>query len=356
MDLWGPASVETITRKKYSLDFIDDATRWTETSYLAAKSECFKYYCDYETALEVQYGVRIKILRCDRAGEFMSEEFEEHLKRRGTRREFTVHDTHEQVGVAERYNRTKLELSRAIMFCSGLPMYLWAEAKNHTKWIKNRAPTRALDGSTPFQARFGKTPDLSELVPFGTRAWVKIHSAGKLEPRARLGYFVGYDDTSTGYKIYYPERRTVGVEREVVFDTSPRDVIEVPIDDLPIDSVFKEKLGSSGGGEEKVDEDQGEEPSVQEAEEENDEGLQGEGHEQESEVRTMRTRGGKAAEPDYYWKLAGKPRRTGQQANISLRPEDTLFALSSALETAPYSIQESLAGPHASEWKDAWKV
>src|SRR5262245_30941426 len=348
MDLWGPASVESIGRKKYSLDFIDDSSRWTESDYLATKDECFKSYCNFEKALETQYGVRIKILRCDRAGEFMSEEFDEHLKKRGTRRELTVHDTHEQVGVAERYNRTKLELSRAMMICSGLPMYLWAEAKNHIRWIKNRVPTRALDGKTPHESRFNQVPDLRDLVPFGTRAWVKIHNAGKLEHRAKLGYCVGYDDNSTGYRIYYPERRTVGVEREVVFDTSPRDVIEVSIDDLPIASTLKDKGEQAEGRKEDVDEGRKEIGSGDDAEE-----LEPETGGAMVEGRSMRTRGGKAAEPGFYWNLAGKPRRS--QANLS-HVEDTLFALSSALEMAPYSIQEALAGPHANEWREAWKA
>jgi hypothetical protein len=35
--------------------------------------------------------------------------------------------------------------------------------------------------------------------------------------------------------------------------------------------------------------------------------------------------------------------------------EETLFALSSALETAPDTITEALAGPNAEQWKEAWK-
>lgn len=56
-----------------------------------------------------QNKVAIEILRTDCGGEFLNKKFSEHLEAKGTIHELTVHDTHEQVGVAERYNRTKAE-------------------------------------------------------------------------------------------------------------------------------------------------------------------------------------------------------------------------------------------------------
>jgi hypothetical protein len=222
-DLWGPASVESLGRKKYSVDFTDDATRWTDIDFLAQKDHALRSYKTLDKRFETQEGSPIKILRSDRGGEFKSDEFDQYLKSRGTRRELTVHDTHEQVGVAERLNRTKVELARAMLFDSKLPKYLWAEAMHHAIWIKNRSPTRALDGKTPYEARFRKKPNLANVAPFGTQVWVKIHDAGKLEPRARPGYFVGYDDESTGYRIYFPDTRKVNPEREVIFNLTKAD-------------------------------------------------------------------------------------------------------------------------------------
>jgi hypothetical protein len=161
MDLWGPVSIESINQKKYSLDFKDDATRWTEIDYLAKKDESFQSYCTFEKALETQHSIMIKALRLDRAAEFSSEEFNSHLKKKGTRRECTVHDTHKQVGIVKMFNGTKMELARAMLFDSGMPMFLWDEATNHMSWIANRSPTRSLDGKTPFKARFKSTLNLS---------------------------------------------------------------------------------------------------------------------------------------------------------------------------------------------------
>src|ERR1700719_1643090 len=58
---------------------------------------------------------------------------------------------------------------------------------------------------------------MSRVVPFSMHAWVKIPDDGKLEPRAMLGHFVSFDRTSTGYRIYCPDKQQVRIEC-VVFD------------------------------------------------------------------------------------------------------------------------------------------
>jgi hypothetical protein len=130
MDLWGPASVESINHKRYTLNFKDNATRWTDIDYLATKDQSLKSYQTFKKPLKVQYSVMIKALHCDRAGEFSSWEFEDHLKAKGIKHDFMVHDMHQQVGVVKRFNQTKLELAHAMLFDSCLPMILWAEATN----------------------------------------------------------------------------------------------------------------------------------------------------------------------------------------------------------------------------------
>ena len=42
--------------------------------------------------------------------------------------------------------------------------------------------------------------------------------AGKLDSQAQTGQFVGYDSESKGYRIYWPNKRLVSVECNVVFN------------------------------------------------------------------------------------------------------------------------------------------
>ena len=66
-------------------------------------------------------------------------------------RELTVHDSPPQNGVAERGMRTRAERARALLIGSGLPRFLWEEAMNHSTWLQNRLPAKALEGKTPYK-------------------------------------------------------------------------------------------------------------------------------------------------------------------------------------------------------------
>jgi hypothetical protein len=196
MDLWGLAPVDSLGQNLYALDLVNCKTRYTKDNYQSMKDQCFGNNKAYDKAMETQCGVRLKTLQMDCAGEFLSNEFKDYLHECGTKRELTVHNTHEQVGVVEHLNQTKVGLMRAMLFDSSLASFLWAEAMHHTIWIKNRTPTKALDGMTPFEAMFGDKPNFADVFPFGTHCWVKVLNASKIELQARLGYFVGYDDES----------------------------------------------------------------------------------------------------------------------------------------------------------------
>lgn len=60
-------------------------------------------------------------------------------------------------------------------------------------------------------------PDLSQAHEFGARVFVHMLEAGKLEARAEEAVFVGVDAESKGYRVYWPGRRRVSVERNVTF-------------------------------------------------------------------------------------------------------------------------------------------
>lgn len=108
----------------------------------------------------MQYDACIKILHSDRGGEYLGKEFILHLKSADTKQKLTVHDTPQHNGVAERLNWTLLEKVHAMLHDSGLPHFLWGEAVHHAMWLKNRTPTKALDGAMPLEAATGKRPNL----------------------------------------------------------------------------------------------------------------------------------------------------------------------------------------------------
>ena len=67
-------------------------------------------------------------------------------------------------------------------------------------------------------------------------AYVKDLNAGKLDLKARVGRFVGYNSESKGYQIYWPKQKSISVERNVVLNanniTLEEENVPIPMDAL----------------------------------------------------------------------------------------------------------------------------
>ena len=55
-------------------------------------------------------------------------------------------------------------------------------------------------------------------MEWGSQIWVKKLDVQKVEPRAYEAVFVGYDDKSKEYRVYWPSRQHVSIERDVYFN------------------------------------------------------------------------------------------------------------------------------------------
>jgi hypothetical protein len=66
--------------------------------------------------------------------------------------------------------------------------------------------------------KYKKKPYLRGIHEFGAVAYIKDLKVGKLDACAQLGHFVGYYSKSKGYQIYWPTKRSISVEWNVVFN------------------------------------------------------------------------------------------------------------------------------------------
>ena len=141
IDLWGPSPVQTGRHSRYYASFTDNYTWYTQLYLQKAKSDTFDSYQAFEAWLSTQFNTKVKRLRSDRGGEYLSMEFTKYLKSKGTERRVTVHDTPEHNGVVKRLNRTLVERVHAMMHASSMPKSLWGEAVMHATWVKNHTST-----------------------------------------------------------------------------------------------------------------------------------------------------------------------------------------------------------------------
>ena len=61
-----------------------------------------------------------------------------------------MHGSPDQNGVAERRNRTLMDMVRSMRSNTKLPQYLWFEALKTSVYILNRVPTKVVP-KTPFE-------------------------------------------------------------------------------------------------------------------------------------------------------------------------------------------------------------
>lgn len=206
-DLCGPMRTTSMGGAKYLLQFIDDSSRWGQVYFLKRKSDVFQALQDFVVMMENQTGKKVKVLQSDNGKEFVNAAIDDFLKKRGILRRLTVPYCPEQNGVAERRNRTLVEMARCLLLQSNLPPRFWAEAVNTANHIRNRCPTKSLDGKTPFEAISGKVPDVSYFKEFGQRTLILNNGpgTGKFDSRGIIGFLVGYSDTAKGYRVWIPE-------------------------------------------------------------------------------------------------------------------------------------------------------
>ena len=124
----------------------------------------------------------------------------------GIKRQLTIPYTPEQNGVAKRKNRSIVGAARAMVHDQSLPFFLWVEACSTAVYLQNRSPHRAVGNITPKQCFSGKKPEVGHFRIFGSMTYSHVPSEKrtKLEPTAKKGIFVGYDETSKAFRIYLP--------------------------------------------------------------------------------------------------------------------------------------------------------
>ncbi|XP_022899339.1 uncharacterized protein LOC111412640 [Olea europaea var. sylvestris] len=114
----------------------------------------------------------------------------------------TVSRTPQQNGVAERKNRTIVEMARSMLKVKGVPNLYWAEAVNMTIYILNRSPTKVAKNKTPFEMWHKKKPKVDHLKNFGSisYAFVPSQDREKFDEKGQKLLFIGYGDESKGYR------------------------------------------------------------------------------------------------------------------------------------------------------------
>jgi hypothetical protein len=219
-DICGPMSVPSYGGSLYYILFQDDCTRYRFVFCIQKKSEaliCFQRVCK---AIFRDTGFSVQTLRTDNASEYCSKRFSKYLEDAGIKHELSVPYNPEQNSVSEHSNRTIMEAVRSCIFHSKVDSRFWAEAVDNVVYTLNRTCSRLLLDTTPFEAYTRHKPSVAHMRPFGCKVFTHIPKElrKKLSPKSREGIFLGYADTTKGYRIWDIEKQQVILSRDVLFD------------------------------------------------------------------------------------------------------------------------------------------
>nr|GEU49979.1 putative ribonuclease H-like domain-containing protein [Tanacetum cinerariifolium] len=121
--------------------------------------------------------------------------------------------------VAERRNRTLIEVARIMLADAKLLVTFWAEAVNTACYVQNRVLVSKSYIKTPYELFNGRSPAIGFLKPFGCYVLIlnTLYNLGKFEEKGDKGYFIGYSMPSKAFRVFNKRTRRVEENLHVEF-------------------------------------------------------------------------------------------------------------------------------------------
>ena len=228
MDLFGPVSYISIGGNKYGLVIVDDFSRFTWVFFLHDKSETQGVLKTFLRRAQNEYEVKVKKIRSDNGSEFKNLQVEEYLDEEGIKHEFSAPYTPQQNGVAERKNRTLIEMARTMLDEYKTPDIYWAEAINTACHAVNRLYLHKILKKTPYELLTGNLPNVSYFRVFGSKCFIlnKKPRSSKFAPKTYEGFLLGYGSNTYAYRVFNKTTGCVEITRDVTFDETNGSQVE----------------------------------------------------------------------------------------------------------------------------------
>ncbi|GJW32580.1 retrovirus-related pol polyprotein from transposon TNT 1-94 [Tanacetum coccineum] len=118
------------------------------------------------------------------------------------------------------YGSTTSEAARTMLIFSRLPEFLWAEAVATACFTQNRSIINTRHNKTPYELLRGRKPNVEYFHVFGSLCYLTNDrdDLGKMKPKADIGVFIGYSETSRGFQIYNRRTKRIMETIHVKFD------------------------------------------------------------------------------------------------------------------------------------------
>ena len=219
-DVWGLAPLTSLFGYNFYVFFIDDYTRFKWFFLLKQKSDLFTVFKHFKNLVENQYSTKIKVLRSDNGGEYLSSQFQSFCSNHGILHQTSCPHVPQQNGIFERKHRHLVETGLALLYKSHLPLNFWSYAFSTASFLINKLPSSVFGFKSPWELVNSMSPSISTLRTFGCACYpyLRPYNKHKLQPRSTECIFLGYPPLSKGYLCLDPTINGVYVTCYALFN------------------------------------------------------------------------------------------------------------------------------------------
>lgn len=196
-----------MVEKNIFLTFIDDYSKCTRIFCIKSKAETASCFIEFVNLVENKFNKRVKKLQCDNGKEYLNRDIYDFIGHKGIELLPCPPYVHELNGVAERYNRSAMDIGRCLMREAKIHRRYWPEVIKTAAYLKNRTIANTVENKTPYEIFFGIKPNVEHLKIYGSRVYVRVPEVlrkSKWDDKAQLGVLVGY--TENGYRVLLNNR------------------------------------------------------------------------------------------------------------------------------------------------------
>jgi hypothetical protein len=219
--------------------------------FLQDKSETQEVLKKFLRRAQNEFDAKVKKIRSDNGTEFKNTQVEDFLDEEGIKHEFSAPYTPQQNGVAERKNRTLIEMARTMLDEYKTSDRFWAEAINTACHAINRLYLHKLLKKTSYELLTGNKPNVSYFRVFGSKCYIlqKRSKSSKFAPKTCEGFLLGYDSNSRAYRVFNVTTGCVETTCDAVFDEtngSQKEQVDLDLvddEEAPCDALQKLVIG-----------------------------------------------------------------------------------------------------------------
>ncbi|CAI7767347.1 unnamed protein product, partial [Closterium sp. NIES-54] len=207
--------------ERYFLIVVDDYSRYTTVFPLRRKANVPTVLEPWLLARGGVQGLCGLHLHSDCGGEFSSTRLETFCQGRRIIQSYTLPDSLQQNGVAERRIGLIMEVARTSMCHGCAPQFLWPQAVRYAAHQLNMWPSDARPRVMPSFLWTGFPGVAGDYRVWGCLAHVRAPGVNKLSARTRVCVFLGFPLDASGWVFYDPVTHHFFASQDVTFDESP---------------------------------------------------------------------------------------------------------------------------------------